>query len=118
MKKLLQRKARTLLNLNLIILLCLMMTVPVAAATSWTKVNENGFGNPDNWGTRSLVKFKDKLYAFTDSGIYRTENDTGWSQVGENMSGIGAAFKGMLYRIIEEEIWRSPDGGNWTKAAE
>ncbi|MBM4431417.1 MAG: hypothetical protein FJ026_13900 [Chloroflexi bacterium] len=100
---------------------------------SWARVNENGFGNPDNQSVSCLVDFNNQLYAaatnyVTGAQLWRMQSDQTWTAVVSN--GFGSArngnidhllaFNGQLYAATENstdgaEIWRSANGTDWTR---
>lgn len=103
---------------QLLIVVCyVLLSLGTALPSSWTKVNENGFGDPDNWGAL-LVKFKGDFYAFSDMGVYKTENGGAWTQVSEMIIMRVIVYKGALYGIVGNEVWQSRDGVDWAKVAE
>ncbi len=95
---------------------------------SWSKVVDNGFGNPDNWGWSILKEFNNQLYLVIGnekSGMQVWSSSTGnsgaWTQVNENGFGDSenaypyvnnaAIFNGSLYLGTENpahgpEIWK------------
>lgn len=57
--------------------------------SSWNQINEDGFGNPENYEIKALAVFDNKLYAGTtkgdSTGLEVWEYDgTDWTQVGSN----------------------------------
>lgn len=104
----------------------------------WKQVAANGFGNPANEEISALERFNGQLYAgasnYVEGGqIWRTEDAFTWTQV--TPLGLGTAytntnavifdmivFKGQLYvgvgnwedDGIPGQIWRSPNGVDWT----
>lgn len=57
--------------------------------SSWNQINDDGFGNPENYEIKALTVFDNKLYAGTtkgdSTGLEVWEYDgTDWSQVGSN----------------------------------
>jgi len=67
--------------------------------TTWTQVNENGFGNTSNQAIWSLVEYDGSLYAGTmnmpqGGQVWRYDGGTTWTQVNE--SGFGNIKNGMI----------------------
>jgi hypothetical protein len=141
----LQRTVRPLKILSSFLLSLFMLGVSLIspqeayALYSWTQVNEDGFGDANNWGTIRLYVSGDYLYAGTgnNSGaqIHRTSDGTTWEAV--TSDGFGdtenyefhafADLDGYLYASTLEaaapanptgaEIWRSQTGsaGSWVQ---
>lgn len=105
-----------------------------SAASGWTQVNIDGFGEPTNTGITTLEVFNGQLYAGAsnwDNGgrVWRTDDGTSWTPVSE--IGFGSAYTNTNPAIIDMiefdsqlyagigwdgvpgQIWRSPDGTNW-----
>ena len=105
--------------------------------SDWTRVVNNGFGDPNNGEVFRLAVFANQLYASTWSygagrgaEIWRssTGNAGSWSRVVVNGFGDGAneaiisfeTFGGQLYAgainsVTGGQIWRSPDGVSWSQ---
>ncbi len=102
---------------------------------SWTQVNEEGFGDPDNIDISALASYDGALYAGTTnvaSGaeVWRYDGGTTWTRVAEG--GFGnpenanvnsmASYGGHLYAGTSNvpegcEVWRY-DGAAWEKQVE
>jgi len=99
----------------------------------WARVNDSGFGNPNNQSIPSLAGLSDQLYAaatnYTGGAqIWRMQSDLTWTSVVSDGFGSAqngninhlAAFNGQLYACTENstdggEVWRSPNGKDWTR---
>ena len=102
--------------------------------TTWTQVNENGFGTGNNWSLSSLASFDGNLYAGTYNGfdhcqVWRYDGGTTWTRVNENGFGDsnGMAFLGVyqnkLYAGTQDflhgcQVWRYDGGMKWTQVNE
>jgi tripartite motif-containing protein 71 len=112
---------------------------------NWTQVVSNGFGNANQGEVIRLAVFGGKLYASTwsydpEQGTEIWRSDTGdagsWSRVVDNGFGDSynasvpsfEVFGGLLYAATQNgiwvgqtsythgaEVWRSPNGTNWTR---
>lgn len=110
------------------------------ASGSWTQVNTNGFGTPENYEVRSLAVFNGNLYAAVSNWNFTSGTSTGaklyrcttcdgsdWTQVVSD--GFGdtnnyrmslIVFNNALYAITTNsitgmEVWRSTNGTTWTQ---
>jgi hypothetical protein len=110
-----------------------------SSGVAWMQVNQNGFGNSSNSSAMSLEVFGGQLYAGTanwaEGGqVWRTTDGTTWTAV--SVPGFGSAytttntclldmiaFNGQLYVStagwgrdgVRGQIWRSPNGTDWTQ---
>ena len=103
----------------------------------WRWMAQSGFRNANNI-IAALEPFEGQLYASTGNyangaSIYRSINGLDWAPASANEPGpiFGDAikyirdlqeFEGQLYAStgwsdVEGQIWRSPDGANWTKVS-
>ena len=104
------------------------------------KPTDNGFGNRNNYGFRSMIYFKDCFYVGTairpfrpmqGCEIWRASDGKTWEQV--NQGGFGDPDNGYAWSIAEFngrlfvgtinlpkgcEIWSSEDGNSWTKVVD
>ncbi len=116
-----------------------ILTVGFAAAQiTWTKVNEDFFGDPGNLGISSMAVYEGRLYAGTYNSETGTEiwryNRRSWTKVNEDgfkedpdaaksneVSSSMAVYDGCLYVGTENsegaEIWRY-DGTEWVQVNE
>jgi hypothetical protein len=101
--------------------------------SGWDRVNESGFGNPNNQSVPCLAGFNNQLYAaatnyVTGAQIWRMQSNLTWDSVASDGFGTGKngninhlmAFNGQLYAATENstdggEVWRSPNGTDWTR---
>jgi hypothetical protein len=105
-----------------------------ADGQNWVAVNSNGFGDM-NVGPTAFAVFSDTLFVGTGSsvtgaGIYSTTSGLNWTNVITGGFGITESltlmnmtvFSGHLYAAtvndgltpVGAQIWRTPDGLNWT----
>ena len=116
-----------------------------ADGVNWTKVVDNGFNNVTDRFAYPFEVFDGKLYVsvrndIDGTGLWRTSDGQNWEQV--NIDGMAAdmyqrdrdmirqliVYNGYLYAIIRNdylgagnwwiEIWRSPNGIDWTQVGE
>jgi flagellin len=101
--------------------------------STWTQVNTNGFGDPDNIHIGSLMVFDNKLFAGTrndETGgqIWQSTNGTVWTQIVGNGFGNSSnqkieslfVYDDKLFAVVNNyetglEVWHSYDGINWTQ---
>jgi hypothetical protein len=99
----------------------------------WERVNENGFGSPENDFVGSLAEFKGLLYAgaanYTSGAqLWRSESGAHWQPLAAPWSNSNSeavdmqSFGGYLYAGTYNpkdglEIWRS-DGSAWEQVAD
>jgi hypothetical protein len=106
------------------------------ADVDWTQVTASGFGYPTNSAVLSLEMFSGDLYAgvsnWLEGGqVWRTSDGLTWAQVSD--LGFESAYTttntalldmiefddqlyvGTGWGSAEGQIWRSPDGENWTQ---
>lgn len=115
------------------IILVTALTLPVAHADEWEKVNTNGFGDTDNQSSFPMIIFHDDLYLGTwnDEGseirMISEETHSDWKQV--NINGFGApenshsismeVFDDNLYVAVLNdgggEVWFTGDGTSWNQ---
>jgi len=60
--------------------------------STWTQINTNGFGNPNNFGMDSMIEKDGSLYVSTNNptdgvNIYKYNSGTSWTQI--NTDGFG-----------------------------
>lgn len=105
--------------------------------TSWTQVNSNGFGHPENQGVYSMTTFLGYVFAATWGGftvgpptrVWRSPDGTTWTQA--NIDGFGdtdtaephsmAVHNGFLHVGVSNfpdgaEVWESVNGFNFSQA--
>ncbi len=101
--------------------------------TTWTLVNNNGFGDVNNYQTGSSVVYRGQLYMTTRNDVtgaqlWRSSNGTTWIQVVGNGFGdinnlkieslimyANALYAAANNPVTGVELWRSTDGVNWTQ---
>ncbi len=106
-----------------------------ADGTSWTQVNTDGFGHPENQGVYSMGTFLTYVFAGTWGGftlgpptrVWRSSSGTSWTQA--NVDDFGDTdnaeplamreFNGFLHVGVSNfpdgtEVWESINGFNWT----
>ena len=104
-----------------------------ANGADWTLVNDNGFGDTNNFQTGSAVVFRGQLYVTTRNDVtgaqlWRSSNGVTWDQVvGDGFGDTNnykieslTTYAGALYAagnnsVTGVELWRSSDGVNWTQ---
>ncbi len=111
--------------------------------TTWSAINTNGFGDPQNYAVRSFAVLGGQLYAGTANYSYATGTSTGgkifrctvcdgsdWSAVmtngfgdtnNQNVNGL-IAFDNALYAVTSNsqtgmEVWRTFNGTSWAQVA-
>lgn len=114
-----------------------MRVYRIDSDSSWTKVNEEGFGDSNNITSYAMSVFNNKLYVGTNHLVqgpemWRTQNGTSWSQVADNGFGeTNGRFFSSIFNFHDKiyasmmsdtgfELWRS-DSGNvdtWTQIGE
>ena len=116
-----------------------------ADGVNWTKVVDNGFNNMTDRFAYPFEVFDGKLYVsvrndIDGTGLWRTSDGLNWEQA--NIDGMAAdmyqrdrdmirqliVYNGYLYAIVRNdylgagnwwiEIWRSPNGIDWTQVGE
>jgi hypothetical protein len=116
-----------------------------ADGVTWTKVVDNGFNNVTDRFAYPFEVFDGKLYVsvrndIDGTGLWRSSDGQNWEQV--NIDGMAAdmyqrdrdmirqliVYNGYLYATIRNdhlgtgnwwiEIWRSPNGFDWTQVGE
>lgn len=105
--------------------------------SSWTKVNEEGFGDTSNVNSYAMSVFEDQLYVGTHHiaqgpEIWRTSSGTNWNQVVDNGFGeVNGIFFTSIFSFHEKiyasmmsntgiELWRSDSGNSdtWVQMGE
>lgn len=105
--------------------------------SSWTKVNEEGFGDSNNAMCYTMNVFNDQLYvgtfhAIQGPEIWRSQNGANWSRVIYNGFGeINGHFFSSIFSFHQQiyasmmsetgfELWRSNSGdeGSWDQVGE
>jgi hypothetical protein len=98
--------------------------------TTWTKMIENGFGDPNNDAVSALSVFNGFLYAslLNDSTVqvWRSSNGAEWTQVvngdigSSDLHGISGleVYNDRLYLVMQNdvtglEVWQTLNGTNW-----
>jgi len=107
--------------------------------TTWSKVNNDGFGTPSNTGVSALAVFNGYLYASTmgaaghGAEVWRCQTCSAqrdWTKVVDNGFGNSATngmsaleiYRGRLYFIVGNktsglEVWRTGDGTHWERVS-
>ena len=107
---------------------------PTGDAGTWTQVNADGFGDPENYSVTSFALFGGYLYAtgghLGDAGIEvwrcQTCDGSDWEQVVDNGFGNPDTWRSSDLTVFGEElyltagnlvtgmeVWRTSDGVNW-----
>lgn len=102
--------------------------------TDWTRVVDNGFGNPDTRMLSALVVFDGQLYlaggnAISGLEVWRTANGTAWEQIGfggfgdsnsyATLDALTAVYQNRLYIAVFNfvsgmEVWKKTVTADFT----
>jgi len=117
----------------MLLLVLITFTPCKAQAVTWTQLNQDGFGNPDNTDFRGLCTFNDSIYAATRNFTTGTQvwnyDGSDWTQVNEDGFGnpcniatwsMRPCQHGLCLGTVNNatgcELW-SYDGDTWTQRA-
>ena len=86
--------------------------------TSWTKLTEDGFGDPHNLGVSKLCIYDNKLYAatinlFNGTEIWKYDNNV-WTKINESGFGTNYNYHSVDFKVINDRLvvsTRNPTGG-------
>ncbi len=105
-----------------------------ADGTTWTAASSAGFGDSSNSAVAGMVKFDNKLYAFTLNGtssssqVWSSPDGTTWSKVTTAFNGDwpsihpmvvnGTIYTGIRNWVAGANLWRTDNGVDWAKEIE